>query len=218
LLRLFQHITLFHQRFTSLGHLNGRKMSYISYFWANGNYVCKYEDVGAFLMEIEDGRFQETFKRLFSTFDDFIRYDFRRFENHTALIDEFENKYDVDRRGAWYCVALLLETDPIAATISRVDLPCVEALITKSEFDLTQESLPQGGENDSLLDGNTQDHIDPTGVMPNKTIHLFRHAESEHQRGGEILDPFLTVLGIHQARSITSERYEDMVIHFYTST
>ena len=39
---------------------------------------------------------------------------------HTALIDEFKKKYAVDTLGAWSCVALLLETDPMATTISRV--------------------------------------------------------------------------------------------------
>ena len=56
--------------------------------------------------------------------------------------------------------------------------------------------------------------------MSDKIIHLFRHAESDHQAGPDMLDPFLAVLGIRQARSITqpdSESKEDDYRHNHKS-
>ena len=127
------------------------------YFKVDGKLIMNYGDASAFLMDIEDGRFQETFKRLFST--PYEEYDFSRFRGHTDLVDEFKTKYNVNKKGAWICVALLLETDPLATTISRPD------------SDSTQESLPQEGASDSLLDEVSQDHIQPADVLSDKIVH-----------------------------------------------
>jgi broad specificity phosphatase PhoE len=181
--------------------MNGRRMkrdpdySYCGwgYFKVEGKLIQNYGAASAFLMEIEDGRFQETFKRLFST--PYEEYDFSRFRSHTDLVDEFKKKYNVDKKGAWICVALLLETDPLATTISRSESESTQAL-----------SLPQEGTDDSLLHQVSQDHIQSADVMSDKIVHLFRHAQGEHQGregGGRILDPFLTSFGIRQARDIT---------------
>jgi hypothetical protein len=99
----------------SLGDLNRRRMdaySFIGYLMLKGKKLQRYKDAHAFWMEIEDGRFQEACKRLFSTERHFFDYDCRRFMQHTALIDEFKKKYAVDTRGAWSSVAFCWKQIP----------------------------------------------------------------------------------------------------------
>jgi hypothetical protein len=62
-------------------------------------------------LELDDGIFEKTFKRLFLTSHDFDYYNFGRGKNRQDPIDEFKTKYRLDDDGARICVVLQLETE-----------------------------------------------------------------------------------------------------------
>jgi hypothetical protein len=83
-----------------------------NFFSVDGRSIDYYEDARTFFLELDDGRFQNTFRRLFLTSHDFDNYNFHgSSKKRPDLIDEFKTKYHLDDYGAWICVALQLETE-----------------------------------------------------------------------------------------------------------
>jgi hypothetical protein len=83
-----------------------------SYFSVDGRSIAYYEEARTFFLELDDGRFQNTFRRLFLTSHDFDNYNFfGASRKRQDLMDEFKTKYRLDDYGAHICVVLQLETE-----------------------------------------------------------------------------------------------------------
>jgi hypothetical protein len=83
----------------------------VNFFSVDGMRIEYYEDARTFFLELHDGSFEKTFKRLFLTSHDFDSYNFSRGKKRQDLIDEFKTKYRLDDDGARICVVLRLETE-----------------------------------------------------------------------------------------------------------
>ena len=82
-----------------------------NFFSVDGVSIDYYEDARTFFLELDDGSFEKTFKRLFLTSHDFDYYGFGGSRKRQDLIDEFKTKYRLDDHGACICVVLRLETE-----------------------------------------------------------------------------------------------------------
>ena len=83
-----------------------------NFFSVDGRSIDYYEDARTFLLELDDGSFEKTFKRLFLTSHDFDHYNFRGSnKKRQDLIDESKTKYRLDDQGARICAVLRLETE-----------------------------------------------------------------------------------------------------------
>ena len=83
-----------------------------SYFSVDGRSIDYYEEARTYFLEFDDGRFQNTFRRLFLTSHDFDTYNFYgNSRKRQDLIQDFKTKYRLDDQGAWICVVLQLETE-----------------------------------------------------------------------------------------------------------
>jgi hypothetical protein len=127
--------------------------------------ITTYEVARTFFESIHGGAFKDAFTRLFPTPSALDPGNLWKFAGFKNLCAEFKKMYQISDIGSFICVALLLETDSNATSIqmSRVCFPSIEALITKSGSNRTQEQDPvlETDKMSFLLDGFNQSYIDP---------------------------------------------------------